>query len=185
MAIKLGLERIEDKRIEFPSYSILEYQLDGNIYKVDMSPLLSVSNSGLESASDKEIDEHLERLSTFRFSVATLKERINEELVRAQEQFEKWQSSIWEELYREAIERRKNLKTETKAAASWFGSINKEELRGLMLEIYWETYKNMKEPLSKFQYANNQLGNLLRILEDRGSQLQTILRRRTGLRREI
>ena len=186
MEIKLNKPTIEteDKKERFPEFTIIDFELDGKRYYHDMAPLLKVSNVGLDHATDKEIDEHLERVSVFRFSVATLKELVQIELTKHQEAMDKWQSEIWEDLYETAIEHRKYLKTEKKATASWIGSITKEELRGLILRQYPDTYKDFRKVINKYTMANNQLGQLLKILEDRGSQLQTILRRRAGLLRK-
>ena len=60
----------------------------------------------------------------------------------------------------------------------------KEELRGLMLRYYPNEYKERKGLVNRYITANNQLSQLLKILEDRGSQIQTILRRRAGLLRK-
>jgi hypothetical protein len=178
-------ESPEQRTEDFPDFSYLEYELYDKKYKIDLTPLLKVSNQGLEGVSAKEIDEHLERIAAFRHSVATLKELINKEYVRAIEDMERWQSQIWGSLYEVAINRRRELKERTGSTAGWFGSITKEELRGLMLIQFEEEYKKKRNVVNKYQTANNLLGNLLKILEDRGSQIQTILKRREGLRREI
>ena len=168
---------------EFPSFTIIEFELNGKKHKIDVAPLLRVSNEGLESAPDKVIDEHLEGLSVFRFSVATLKELVSNEYTKASQDFDRWTNKKWKDAYRFAIKRRQELKTETKSAASWIGSITKEEIKSIMLSAYSNEYIDAEYPSVKLKMINNQLGSLTKILEDRGSQIQTILRRRTGLQR--
>jgi len=168
----------------FPEFTFIDFEVNGKRYYHDLSPLLRVTNAGLDQATDLEIDIHLEKLGVFRFSVAHLKELVQDELTKHQEALERWQSEIWGDLYSQAIDRRKELKSEKKATASWLGSITKEELRGLMLRTYPVKYKELKIIVNNYSRANNQLAQLLKILEDRGSQIQTILRRRAGLLRK-
>lgn len=170
---------------EPPQFNIIEYELNDKRYKMDVSPLLQISNKGLESATDAEIDDHLEKIAAFRHSIATLKEAISREYIKSQEAFDRWQSSKWIELNRIALIRRKQLKEETGGQGGWFGSITKEELKGLLLSEFSNEYTDHDLPVVKYRMMDKVIGNLLRILEDRGSQIQTIVRRRQGLRRDI
>ena len=171
--------------MDVPQFNIVEYDLYGIRYKMDVSPLLTISNKGLESASDAEIDEHLEKIAAYRHSIATLKEAIGTEFVKAQEAYDKWQSSKWIDVNRIAIQRRKDLKEETGSLGGWVGGITKEELRGILLTSFEEEYNQYNHPVVKYRMMDKVIGNLLKILEDRGSQIQTIVRRKVGLRREV
>ena len=171
--------------MDVPQFNVVEYDLYGTRYSMDVSPLLSISNKGLESATDAEIDEHLEKIAAYRHSIATLKEAIGTEFVKAQEAYDKWQSSKWVDVNRIAIQRRKNLREETGGLGGWFGSITKEELKGILLTSFEEEYNQHSHPVVKYRMMDKVIGNLLKILEDRGSQIQTIVRRKQGLRREV
>ena len=190
MEIKIDLGKEEPTKIpieaieEPPSFNIVEYELNGKRYKMNVTPLLQISNKGLEAATDLEIDEHLEKIAAFRHSIATLKETIGREHIKAQEAFDKWQSSKWIELNKLAMLRRKQIKEETGGQGGWFGSITKEELKGLLLSEFSNEYTEKDLPVVKYKMMDRVIGNLLKILEDRGSQVQTIIRRRQGLRRE-
>ena len=46
-------------------------------------------------------------------------------------------------------------------------------------------YIKYEHKVTKYRTMDKIIGNLLRILEDRGSQVQTIIRRRQGLRRDV
>ena len=182
--IKEKTEAIIEVNTDVPFFNLIEYELYGERYKMDVSPLLTISNAGLESATDMEIDEHLEKIAAYRHSIATLKEAINLELVRASEAFESWQSRKWIEVSRIALSRRKQLKEETGSAAGWFGSVTKEELRGILMTEFKKDFNEIENKVLKYRMMDKVIGNLLKILEDRGSQVQTIIRRRQGLRRE-
>ena len=169
--------------MDVPQFNIVEYDLYGTRYQIDVSPLLTISNKGMESATDMEIDEHLEKIAAYRHSIATLKEAIGTEFVKAQEAYDKWQSSKWIDVNRIAIKRRKDLKEETSGLGGWFGSITKEELKGILLTNFEEEYNQRNDLVVKYKMMDKVIGNLLKILEDRGSQIQTIVRRRQGLRR--
>jgi len=171
--------------MDVPSFNIIEYELYGKRYSMDVSPLLSITNAGLESASDAEIDEHLEKIAAYRHSIATLKEAINIESVKAQEAYDKWQSEKWVEVNRIALLRRKNLKEETGSQGGWFGGVTKEELKGLLMTQFEEDYNKYHQRVIKYRMMDKVIGNLLDVLADRGSQIQTIVRRRQGLRREV
>ncbi len=169
--------------MDVPQFNVVEYDLYGTRYKMDVSPLLTITNAGLESATDMEIDEHLEKIAAYRHSIATLKEAIGTEFVKAQEAYDKWQSGKWIDVNRIAIERRRHLKEETGGQGGWFGSITKEELKGILLTSFEEEYNQYNHPVVKYRMMDRVIGNLLKILEDRGSQIQTIVRRKAGLRR--
>jgi hypothetical protein len=178
-------EKAEDITKDVPLFNIIEYELNGKLYRMDVSPLLQISNAGLESATDAEIDEHLEKIAAYRHSIAALKEAINTQFIKSQEAFDKWQSSKWVETNRIALLRRKNLKEETASQGGWFGSITKEELKGILLSEFSNEYVDHDLPVVKYRTMDRVIGNLLKILEDRGSQIQTIVRRRQGLRRDV
>ena len=169
--------------MDVPHFNIVEYDLYGTRYQMDVSPLLTISNKGMESATDAEIDDHLEKIAAYRHSIATLKEAIGTELIKAQEAYDKWQSNKWVDVNRIAIKRRKDLKEETGGLGGWFGSITKEELKGILLTNFEEEYNQRNDLVVKYKMMDKVIGNLLKILEDRGSQIQTIVRRRQGLRR--
>ena len=170
---------------EIPFFNIVEYELKGKRYKMDVTPLLQISNQGLEAATDLEIDDHLEKIAAFRHSIATLKEWINKKYIKVHEAFDKWQAEQWVELNRIALLRRKELKEETGGQGGWFGSITKEELKGLIMTKFPEHYRQHSDMVAKYRTMDKIIGNLLKILEDRGSQIQTIIRRKQGLRREV
>jgi hypothetical protein len=171
--------------MDVPQFNVIQYDLYGKRYSMDVSPLLTISNAGLEGASDAEIDEHLEKIAAYRHSIATLKEAISTEFVKAQEAYAKWQSNKWVDVNKIALARRRELKEETGSTAGWFGSVTKEELHGILLTRFEEEYDKYNLPVVKYRMMDKVIGNLLKILEDRGSQVQTIIRRRQGLRREI
>jgi hypothetical protein len=178
-------KKARDITADVPHFNMVEYELNGKRYTMDVSPLLSITNEGLEAASDLEIDTHLEKIAAYRHSIATLKESIGNEHIRAQEKFEKWQSKNWNEAVKIALLSRKELKDETGAQGGWFGSVTKEEIKGIMMTKFESEYDLLNDALIKYKTMDKVIGNLLKILEDRGSQVQTIIRRRQGLRREV
>lgn len=184
--MKLNINLNKEKREEetkdesFINYHILNLEVDGKEYSFDVGPLISLSNKNLEYLSIEELENALEKTSSYRFSISTLKEKVNEKLSQFKEEFDKWQAENWFLATSIAVKRRKQIKDEENVPNNWFGSITKEEVRGLLAiaEDTKKEFQRLNHLIRKYDSAYNQLTNLLSILEDRGSQLQSIMRNR-------
>jgi len=163
---------------KFINFYILEIEINGELKRFNIEPLLSITNKNLEFLSLEELDSSLEGVSSYRFSILSLKEEINEKLTSLKEDLDKWHGENWETATNLALTRRKKQKDETKATGSWFGSITKEEIKGIYLSSHelFPDYLNKLSLIRKQQKRFNILNELLKILEDRGSQLQTIIK---------
>lgn len=175
--------RIEEQKAtieEFINFHLLEIEHNGKKHLYDIGPLISISNKTIESLSPEELDNALERTSAYRFSVAHLKELVNETLQENSENFDSWMANNWEFAVRVAIQRRKQIKSDEGSTAGWINSVTKEEIRGIIAthQTTIENYNSKIKQIWKYEKANRLLSNLLSILEDRGSQLQSIIKSR-------
>lgn len=171
-------DQAKKQESDFVNFHILHIEDHGEEKQINIEPLLSISNKGLEFLSIEELDKSLEEVSAYRFSILTLKENITERLNAYKESIDEWQSANWTKAVKIAMNRRIQIKEDKKVSNGWFGSVTKEEIKGIYLsdKEAFPNYLQQTFKIRKYQKSSNILSDLLKILEDRGSQLQTIIK---------
>jgi len=179
---KEELKNIKEEEIKDElDFHIIEIpDKNGEFIKFNVEPLISLSNKDIEQLSPEELDNALNLIASYRFSILNLKANVDEIYEELKDDYRKWHSEKWELIVQEAVIRRNQIKAAEGVPNSWFGSITKEEIHGLIIsnELTKAEYAKKSSQLRKYNKINEILDGLIEILRDRGSQLQTIMNRR-------
>ena len=163
-----------------PSFFKIQFEINGKVFKKAVDGLLAFEAENLDDLTDTDLDKALDYCSYYRFTFLAAGAEIETKLAKINREFNTWYAEAEQDVRRNTITERLEVKERDKVPNNWFGSMTKQEIEGRILtdETYSKTYNSYQEKIESMKKTMKLLYGLRDILQDRGGHLQSLGKRR-------
>jgi hypothetical protein len=183
--MKIGQENkkklVYDKE-EFidPSFFKIQFEINGKVFKKAVDGLLAFEVENLDDLTDADLDQALDQCSYYRFTFLAAGAEIETKVAKVTREFTTWYGELTEDIRRNIMHERKEIREKENVPNSWFGSVTKQEIENkiLITPEYAKIFNDYQDRLEAMAKQKKLLFGLRDILQDRGGHLQSLGKRR-------
>lgn len=150
-------------------------QLEGRAYDLILDKILSFDKENTKEWTDADINYHLEKCATYRFTFLAAAEEVKKMIQTKKRMYSAWNAAASKKAQTAILTRKKELRAEG-AAASWLGSVTKQDISDWILTDT-ENSKVMIEyetSIEKLESDHRKLMELRSCMEERAWDLKAI-----------
>jgi len=179
--LSVGTDRID------PNFFKVSFSINGKVFIKAVDDLLVFEKESLDEVSDPELDNALNRVDYHRYTFLAAGCELETTIARKQRELKSWLAEAVKKVKLLIIRERRELKESENIPNNWFGSITKQEIEDKILTTkeLAEEYKELQDTIAEMEKYKKVLFGLKDILQDRGSHLQSLIRRRIENKRPM
>ena len=163
-----------------PSFFKIQFEINGKVFKKAVDGLLAFETESLDDLTDQDLDKALDQCSYYRFTFLAAGAEIEAKIAKVNREFIAWYAELTEQMRREIMTERREIKERDKVPNNWFGSITKQEIENKILlhPDHGPEFDKFHDTMDAMRKQMKLLFGLRDILHDRGGHLQSLGKRR-------
>ncbi len=153
----------------------VHFTVSGVAYDLVVDKILSFDKENINDWTDADISYHLEKCALYRFSFLSAAEELTKLISIKKRDFNRWFAEVTTIARKELLQYRRDLR-EKGDAASWLGSITKQEIEDWIIsnQILNNKYNLKLEDIEELESNKKKLIELRNCMEERAFDLKAI-----------